>query len=262
MFYANAILNMAKRFEALAAKPWRGPIHAGMKGKDWIKQKPDGTLFLDGIQLDRDELNAMRSWQDLVDMGVSKSTISQIVREYNGLPRNVDIWLERNSTPYIEPEEEEEESNQQNLRTITDKELKDILKKHHDWLWNPAIGKRADLYNANLSGVDLSYKFLSNANLSGADLSKANLSGADLIEADLSGANLIEADLSGADLIEADLSGADLSYANLTRANLTRANLSGANLSEAYLYRANLTRANLSGANLSGAIMPDGSIHP
>ncbi len=67
------------------------------------------------------------------------------------------------------------------------------------------------LYQANLSG----------ANLSGANLSVANLSGADLSGANLSGADLSVTNLSGADLREVDLSGADLSGAhNLTQEEL------------------------------------------
>jgi uncharacterized protein YjbI with pentapeptide repeats len=111
---------------------------------------------------------------------------------------------------------------------MDDRQLREILAKHRDWVYGEKGGVRANLTRANLYGADLSGANLYGANLYGADLSKANLYGA-------------------------NLSGADLSKADLSGANLTRANLSGANLSGANLYGADLTKANLYGANLSGA---------
>ena len=58
--------------------------------------------------------------------------------------------------------------------------IKDILKKHKDWLEGESDGERADLQNADL-------RF---ANLQNADLRGANLRGANLQNADLQGANL------------------------------------------------------------------------
>jgi uncharacterized protein YjbI with pentapeptide repeats len=113
----------------------------------------------------------------------------------------------------------------------TAEQLKEICKKHIDYLNHKKGGKKADL-----SGADLS-----RANLSRANLSRANLSGADL---------------SGADLSRANLSGANLSRANLSRANLSGANLSGADLSGADLSWANLSGANLSGADLDFSCLP------
>jgi uncharacterized protein YjbI with pentapeptide repeats len=134
------------------------------------------------------------------------------------------------------------------------------------------LGRKFDLYHANLSGQwlagdDLRNADLRYANLRDAQLIYANLSGADLSVADLSGtnggANLTYANLSGAILRHANLSVADLSAANLVAANLVfaylrdavlvAADLSGANLSGANLSGANLSGADLSGANLSGA---------
>ena len=91
------------------------------------------------------------------------------------------------------------------MRIISEKELKDILSKHDEWLKDDSKGERADLSYADLSSADLS-----SANLSSANLSSANLRYADLSYADLSSANLRYADLS-----YADLSSADLRYANL-----------------------------------------------
>ena len=73
---------------------------------------------------------------------------------------------------------------------ISDNELKDILRKHKNWLNEEEGGKRADL--------------------SGADLRDANLKDANLVAANLYEANLYGADLRGADLYGADLRGANL----------------------------------------------------
>ena len=82
-------------------------------------------------------------------------------------------------------------------------ELKEIIKKHGEWLKDSSKGTRANLSRADLSGADLSGADLSGADLSGANLSRANLSRADLSGANLSGANLSWANLSGANLSRA-----------------------------------------------------------
>ncbi len=123
------------------------------------------------------------------------------------------------------------------MKTYTEQELKDIIRKHGEWMLNRCVDERA-----NLSGANLSEAHLSRADLSGANLVEANLSRADLSGADLSGANLFEAYL-----FEANLSGADLSRANLSEVDLSGADLSGANLSGANLSEADLSRANLLG---------------
>jgi uncharacterized protein YjbI with pentapeptide repeats len=123
---------------------------------------------------------------------------------------------------------------------------------------------RLNLYNANLSAVDLF-----GASLRSANLWYTNFSGASLMSADLAWAHLQKADLSGADLSYANLSGADLSSANLSGAVLTGANLSrrdpdyervrGVDYSEvsegANLSGAKLKQVDLSGADLYGAIL-------
>ncbi len=98
----------------------------------------------------------------------------------------------------------------------------------------------ADLRDADLSGIDLSYTdlndaYLRNADLSGTDLSGADLSGAYLSGANLSGADLHNADLGGAFLLNANLSGACLNETCLCGAILLDANLSGADLLNADL---------------------------
>ena len=58
--------------------------------------------------------------------------------------------------------------------------IKNILKKHKDWLEGESDGERADLRGANLRDAKLR-----GANLRGADLRGADLRGADLRDADL-----------------------------------------------------------------------------
>lgn len=162
-------------------------------------------------------------------------------------------------------------------RKLTRKEVYKIVKLAR------RRGKRPDLNEANLKGVDLSSAELGDADLKKADLSDANLSEADLNRADLSeaklwranltwanlrkanlkgatlwDANLSKADLTGSDLretmlVSANLNGADLSGADLKEATLERTDLSGATLNSADLREAKLLRANLNGADLSRA---------
>lgn len=91
---------------------------------------------------------------------------------------------------------------------FTTDELNIILELHQKWLNNEDDGRRADLRNADLRGVDWVY--------------------ANLRAADLQGANLMYANLWGANLSAANLSGADLESALLDVANLNEANLRGA----------------------------------
>ena len=121
------------------------------------------------------------------------------------------------------------------MKTITENELADILRRHRLWVLGDSNGERADLSGADLSGADLY-----NADLRRADLSRTNLRWTSLRGADLSGANLSEANLYDADLAGANLLGADLSGANLRWTSLREADLRGANLYEADLYDANL----------------------
>ncbi len=71
---------------------------------------------------------------------------------------------------------------------------------------------------------------LQGADLTGHNLSRRYLSGANLRNAKLAHANLFMTDLSGACLVGADLSGTDLSGANLIHADLREATLVGANV--------------------------------
>jgi uncharacterized protein YjbI with pentapeptide repeats len=136
-----------------------------------------------------------------------------------------------------------------------------------------AIGDKADLTGATLTGADLAWTTLADARLTGANLTRADLAGSTLTGADLtgatlsgarladawmagatlSGARLTGARLTGATLIETDLSWAQLTAANLTKADLTGANLTGADLAWTTLADARLPGATLTGANLTGA---------
>ena len=88
----------------------------------------------------------------------------------------------------------------------------------------------AQLQGANLSGRDLSRRYLSEANLRGANLAHANLFMTDLSGACLAGADLSSADLSGANLMHADLREATLADANVLVTDMNDAVLLGTNL--------------------------------
>lgn len=146
------------------------------------------------------------------------------------------------------------------MKNISVEELNEILKKHEMWLKNEKSGERADLMDADLRGIDLSYTNLSgadlrNANLSESDLTYVNLSNADLWNTNLSYSELKCSDLWNTNLSESDLNNADLSYTNLRGANLSYTNLSYTDLRGADLRYANLNNANLWDANLRYAIL-------
>ena len=88
----------------------------------------------------------------------------------------------------------------------------------------------AQLQSADLTGRNLSRRYLGGANLRGAKLAHANLFMTDLSGACLAGADLTEADLSGANLIRADLREATLVGANVLVADLNNAILLGTKL--------------------------------
>lgn len=111
------------------------------------------------------------------------------------------------------------------MKTVSLKELKEIIENHEKWL----RGERGGVC----------------ANLTGADLRGANLTGADL-----ENAKLIDADLENANLIGANLTGAELWSTNLSNANLCSTNLTNANLRYANLKNTNLENVNLTGADL------------
>mgnify|MGYP004544855853 CR=1 FL=1 len=143
------------------------------------------------------------------------------------------------------------------MKTFTEQELKEVLRKHKLWLvdHNQQEAERANLYDADLRGAYLYGADLRGAYLRGADLRGADLRGAYLRDADLRGAYLYDADLRGAYLRGADLRGADLRDADLRDADLR-----GANLCDAYLYGADLRGADLRDADLRGANLCDADL--
>ena len=99
------------------------------------------------------------------------------------------------------------------MRTISQKELKEILAKHKKWLNDEEGGEQADLRFADLRYADLKCADLRFADLRYADLKCANLKVADLRGANFLKVNLLYADLQGADLRDANVYGADLKSA-------------------------------------------------
>jgi len=97
---------------------------------------------------------------------------------------------------------------------------------------------------------DLSRAYLFEANLSGFNLSDVNFNRVCLIGANLKRANLNRANLSGAYASSANLNEANLRGADLNSANLSEANLSGADLTDAQAEATDLTAAKMTGACL------------
>lgn len=151
-----------------------------------------------------------------------------------------------------------------------------------------AFGFRCLLFEANLSGADLSgarlpsavfdEANLAHARCRGTDLSDAHFAKADLTGVDLTSADIVSAAFLGAKLVGARLCGADFQYARFCDSDMTGADMTGAynsgdprlnahaDFSGAILRGANLTRADftftkgvpadLTGANITDAKLP------
>lgn len=104
-------------------------------------------------------------------------------------------------------------------------QLRKILYSHKCWIEDNASGQRADLRNANLSGLDLSWVNLTGADLSGCNLQRTNFRNAVLLGTDLSGSDLRRASLGGTDLTNANLKGALLTNAHLYETCLANTDL-------------------------------------
>jgi hypothetical protein len=102
---------------------------------------------------------------------------------------------------------------------------------------------RAYLFEADLSGFNLSHVNFNRVCLIGANLKRANLSSANLDGAYVSGANLSEANLHGANLNSANLSEANLTGADLTSAQVEATDLTAAQLTGAYLENWRISRS-------------------
>lgn len=106
-----------------------------------------------------------------------------------------------------------------------------------------------NLFQADLSGVELKSRSFARARLRQADLSMAVMTRTSFSGADLRDANAFAGVFSSADLSGADLSNSNWVGASLQGANLRGANLSGANFSGAEMDRARgLTQAQLNAA--------------
>jgi len=116
--------------------------------------------------------------------------------------------------------------------TANDWAFEEALAAHREWIETKGVrGRKADLANAELAGVELI-----NVNLRLADLHYADLKSADLLLADLRDACMVRADLEEACLVGANLEGANLEGASLeTALGLVPRQLAGANLREASL---------------------------
>lgn len=120
--------------------------------------------------------------------------------------------------------------------------------------------RRADLFSAELSGMNFNWAKLQGANLlqahmQGADLSEAQMQGADLRKAQMQGAKLWVAKMQGAYLSEAQMQGANLSGAQMNGADLSEAQMQGADLRYTQMQGMDLSKAHMQGADLSDAQM-------
>lgn len=135
-----------------------------------------------------------------------------------------------------------------------------ILKQGKEY-WNawrreyPEI--RPILYDADLSGVDLSFTDFSNAVLINANLSWAKLIGANFHEANLGRANLFHADLTEANFCRTDLYKTNLADAILHRANLQGTQLAMTNFERAELFNCTIYGLSAWDLNLQGAKQKD-----
>ncbi|HEX8311424.1 MAG TPA: toll/interleukin-1 receptor domain-containing protein [Chthoniobacteraceae bacterium] len=112
-----------------------------------------------------------------------------------------------------------------------DEHLAILLKGIRAWnAWRGSdLGTKPDLSGANLSGRYLRTADFSYTDLRGANLSQTNLGFTDFSSADLTDANLADSKPRSAEFINTDLTGADLTGANFDGARFDGAELEGAN---------------------------------
>ena len=115
---------------------------------------------------------------------------------------------------------------------------------------------RAPHPGENFAGVTLHRAAIRNLDLPGADLTRADLTNAQCSGVKLPGAFLEQAILSHADFTGADLTAIRAGQAGLSGALLEDAKLDGAILRFAHLEKAVLDGASLIGADLWGAVLP------
>jgi uncharacterized protein YjbI with pentapeptide repeats len=176
-----------------------------------------------------------------------------------------------------------------NLERVSQKELDEIIKKHHTFLKGIRGGARAVIKFKDMSELNFRSCDLSQADLTGSILLGANLSGGtfkgvsffacDLRNARLENANFTRADFRGAFVAGANLTGADLKDADLRegkvmergdkgtltqkatsptyRESAGRTIFTGAKLTETDMSGARAAAADFSDADLSGVIVKD-----
>jgi uncharacterized protein YjbI with pentapeptide repeats len=114
----------------------------------------------------------------------------------------------------------------------------------------PASAQNAGQITSVRNGANCPRCNLFQADLSNLELKSKNLAGARLRQADLSTAVMNRTSFAGGDLRDLNAYGAVLTGASFARADLTNASFVGA-----YLQGANFSGARLSGVNFSGAEM-------
>lgn len=177
-----------------------------------------------------------RNWQEKQEKLIAEAE-SKFTAQVHQLHREWQQWETRDAERIAEHTRQQERSDEQarierelarlprieeTSMSLASKQTTGSLSSPH---WRPAT-----LQGADLSGLDLSHRYLGRADLRNAQLSRTNFFMADLSGVCLADANLTEADLSGANLSNADLRGAILSGTNLLVADLNNAILTGANL--------------------------------
>ncbi|EDP66132.1 pentapeptide repeat family protein [alpha proteobacterium BAL199] len=136
------------------------------------------------------------------------------------------------------------------------------IKLHDRYVKRLPGGRRAQLANLRLDGINLGGRRLDEIDFTGSSLVDARLEksvlcfanffGADLTRARLNGADLTRADLRGACFRGADLSGANMTQSDIREAVLVRAGPGGASDSE-YSQDAAKHGSDLSGLRAHGA---------
>lgn len=151
------------------------------------------------------------------------------------------------------------------MNTYTEKEIKEIMKKHQLWIDNKRNGVQADLRGCDMSNRDWSdvnfqSAFLQGADFSGSILNRANFCNADLRESNftkVSGKKVFfdRAELTDAIFKEADLWDSSFNYASLERVSFDQAVLYSASFHYALLQEVDMKRAFLTNADFSNAMM-------
>lgn len=179
-----------------------------------------------------------------------------------------------------------------NLEKVSQRQLDEIIKKHHAFLKGVRGGARAVLKFKDMSGLDFHRCDLSQSDFTGSVLSGANMAGGvfkgvsffacDLRNANLENAVFARADFRGAFVAGANLTGADLMGADLREGKVMERGkkgvlqdkpggemvekthktvFTGAKMKETNLSGARAMAADFSDADLSGVIIKDANFN-